>query len=309
MGAGGADDAFLDPDYGQKLNILETNGGNYVSVLFHLGIHESKVKELLAFIARAEDKRIVVELTVYGNPTKTSPQAIAMGKQARKILKATCRFTNVIYRLNIQDEQATKEAMRGLNAGALIADKDFESPEAKQLKGEQHWVQLLSLLSKRNQSLPYHFTEIEAFNEQAAEGIAAFNRSVLAGAAAVRHRPRPQGDGFSGPALAGIRAIRTVEKHFNLWELEVAPYITPTADPYEAYALTDGRDGFLIYLPTAGSVHLQLDINPQIPMRVTVVGYLGTQKSELLQPPYENGFTLYTEEPRGGWMIIKPARL
>jgi len=53
-------------------------------------------------------------------------------------------------------------------------------------------------------------------------------------------------------------------------------------------------------------VELQLDIHPQVPLRVTVIGYLGTQKSEILRPPYNSSFTLYTKEPRGGWMVIKP---
>lgn len=308
LGAGGATDAFLDPEQEQKLNILDNNGGNYVSIMFNLDIHKSKEDSLLAFLQTAEDKGIVVDLHIWGSPTKNNSQSNSIGKQARELLYSTRRFKNLIYSLDIQDRKATEIALKGLPAEAITNHQSFEPPLNKQQKGAEHWSQLSELFADKESPLPYQFTGVRIFGQDEAEGIGAFNRCVLAGAAVVRHQARPQGAGFSGPALASIRAIRTIEHHFNIWDLKPAPHITPTADPNEAYPMTDGNNGYLIYLPTAGSVFLQLDIKEQIPLKVSVVGYLGTQKSEILNPPYDTGFTLYTEEPRGGWMIIKPVR-
>lgn len=306
LGAGGATDAFLDPDYKQKLNILDNNGGNYVSIMFHLDLHESKEDSLIAYLQAAEAKGIVVNLHIWGSYTKDSSHSSKIGVRARELLYSTQRFNNLIYSLDIQDSKARKIAVKGLPSKAIVDYQSFEPPLDKQQKGAEHWQQLIDLFAEREAPLPYQFTGVRIFGQDEAEGIGAFNRCVLAGAAVVRHQARPQGAGFSGPALASIRAIRTIEHHFKIWDLKPAPQITPTADPNEAYPMTDGNNGYLIYLPTAGSVFLQLDIEEQIPLKVSVVGYLGTQKSETLNPPYDTGFTLYTEEPRGGWMIIKP---
>ena len=311
LGAGGATNAYLETDYPQKLNILESNRGNFVAINVPLTINEQQRDSLVEFVRLAEEKAIVVEVTILTPGQGPASSRSDLQQSFRGLVDEIATFRNVLYKLEIPDSEPFLEILELHHPTAPVVninDKDAISGW-KQLRGAAHWQQLQDTFSRYPSDHPFHTTDIVNFNETAAEGIAAFNRSVMAGAAAVRQRPRPQGDGFSGPALASIRAIRTIENHFNFWELETAPEITPTAAPNKAYPMTDGNNGYLIYLPTAGSVHLQLlDLEEQIPLRVLVIGYLGTQKSELLKPPYDNHFTLYTEEPRGGWMVIKPER-
>jgi hypothetical protein len=98
-----------------------------------------------------------------------------------------------------------------------------------------------------------------------------------------------------------------VEQHLKFWDLRPAPDLL-LEDDSEAIAATDGKGNYLIYLPGAGSVNLAPDWEEQLPVKVTVVGYLGTQRSELMEPPYGDSFRLYTEEDRGGWMLLEPVR-
>lgn len=239
LGAGNAADAFLDPDYEQKLKLLTGSGGNLV---------------LLDFEAeRVRQKKYRDSLVSYLN---------------------LCRAERVAVRIQIIG--------------------DFSS----------HQSEVLELLK------PYQdITLSESSRFQCADNARSafeFNQAVLNGAVAVRHAARPYGLGFSGAALASIRAVRTIEQHVKFWDLRPSPEILPETKSREAIAATNGQNTYVIYLPTAGEVKLSLGLDPQIPLRVIVVGYLGTQKSEILQPPYGDAFSLYTEEPRGGWMVIKP---
>lgn len=135
--------------------------------------------------------------------------------------------------------------------------------------------------------------------------VARFNQSLLAGAAVAFHRPKPNGNGMNGLAQASIRGIRVVELHLKFHELTPAPELL-LDDDTEAMAATDGNGNYLIYLPSAGQVNLSPDWNDQVPVKVTVVGYLGTQRTEVLEPPYGDSFRLHTKEEKGGWMILKP---
>ncbi len=134
--------------------------------------------------------------------------------------------------------------------------------------------------------------------------IARFNQLVLSGAPAVAHPARPNGNGLNGLAQASIRGIRTVEQHLKFRNLRPAPEIF-NGEEVIADAATDGQGNYLIYLPRAGSVEIYPEVEQHAAVNVTVVGYLGTQKSELLEPPYGESFRLFTEEKRGGWMILK----
>jgi hypothetical protein len=110
---------------------------------------------------------------------------------------------------------------------------------------------------------------------------------------------------MNGLAQASIRGIRVVELHLKFHELKPAPELL-LEDDTEALAATDGNGNYLIYLPSAGQVNLSPDWNDQVPVKVTVVGYLGTQRTEVLEPPYGDSFRLHTKEEKGGWMILKP---
>ena len=105
------------------------------------------------------------------------------------------------------------------------------------------------------------------------------------------------------PARIDLKAIRTVERHLKFWNLKPAPEVLIGNN---AHAATDGEGNYLFYMPTAGEIKVRLPVEDQVPIRVVVVGYLGTQRSELLQPPYGDSFKLFTDEIRGGWMILKP---
>ncbi|MEM9528199.1 MAG: hypothetical protein AAGA31_16420, partial [Bacteroidota bacterium] len=75
--------------------------------------------------------------------------------------------------------------------------------------------------------------------------------------------------------------------------------------PKDIYAAKDKKGNILIYLPTAGEVIVRPGLKKQVPIKFTVIGYLGTQRSETLQPPYQEEFRLFTEEERGGWMLLE----
>jgi hypothetical protein len=134
--------------------------------------------------------------------------------------------------------------------------------------------------------------------------IASLNQAVLNGQPVVAHPAPPYGNGINGRALASIRGIRVVERILKFRDLEPANEIFGDVDT-PATAGTDGKGNYLIYMPTAGSVEIFPAVEEHTSVRVTVVGYLGTQRSEVLEPPYGDSFRLFTEEPRGGWMILK----
>lgn len=134
--------------------------------------------------------------------------------------------------------------------------------------------------------------------------IAAFNLTVLSGQPVVAHPAPPNGNGINGLALASIRGIRVVERHLKFRDLEPAPEIFGGVET-PATAATDGKGNYLIYMPTAGSVEIYPAVEQHPSVRVTVVGYLGTQRSEVLEPPYGDSFRLFTDEVKGGWMILR----
>jgi hypothetical protein len=134
--------------------------------------------------------------------------------------------------------------------------------------------------------------------------IATFNQTVLSGQPVVSHPAPPNGNGINGLALASIRGIRVVERFFNFRKLQSAPEIFGEAET-QAKAATDGEGNYLIYMPTAGSVEIFPDVEQHSSVRVTVVGFLGTQRSEVMERPFGDSFRIFTEEARGGWMILK----
>ncbi|NJB85456.1 hypothetical protein GGR26_001201 [Lewinella marina] len=130
--------------------------------------------------------------------------------------------------------------------------------------------------------------------------VVGFNRKLLAGEGRVAY------GNFSQAALNGLRAVRTVERHLPLSTVEARDDILGGDNPTGATAAADAAGNFLIYIPSEGQVTINLpDSSRQPRRRVTVVGHLGTQRSEILRPPYSKALTLLSNEAKGGWMIIE----
>ena len=127
--------------------------------------------------------------------------------------------------------------------------------------------------------------------------VAQFNGMIMDGLPAVAI------NGFGERQFNAVRAARSVGRQLNTLLLRPAAHILPFADAQRARAVTDPRGNYAIYLPGQGAVTVRLD-GRQHRRRVTVVGHLGTRRSEVLEPPYDPEFTLESREPRGGWMLI-----
>ncbi len=108
----------------------------------------------------------------------------------------------------------------------------------------------------------------------------------------------------SAPSLLNaIRALRIVESRVDLPSSEPADNVTGNTSSGPARALVDAAGNYAIYLPGRGAVRLTLE-DTTLTRRVTVVGYLGTQRSEILSPPYDRTMELTSAEERGGWLLI-----
>lgn len=130
-----------------------------------------------------------------------------------------------------------------------------------------------------------------------ATSVAEFNRLLLAGARGAVFTE------YSQRNLNALRGLRAVERHLPLWDLSLDSTLLGFSDAY-ASAATDGDGNYVVYAPGSGRINLELDPD-QVPRRVTVVGHLGTQRSELLRPPYDRHFSLLSNEERGGWIVIQ----
>jgi hypothetical protein len=122
-----------------------------------------------------------------------------------------------------------------------------------------------------------------------------FHQQLLAGAGGVVYT-------HAGPSLLNsFRTVQTVEQLVAFSSLE------PPADQPEASFTRYSPTGiYLRYMPTTGQVRVTLPDGQQIRRRVTVVGHLGTQRSEILEPPYDPSFTLTSREENGGYLLIAP---
>lgn len=129
-----------------------------------------------------------------------------------------------------------------------------------------------------------------------------FNLSVLAGS------PAQVYDRLSQQALNSLRGIRTVERHIAFWDLRVDDRLLVGDRPPGTMSAADSLGNYVIHIGGTGAVTVRFRDSGQQPRRVTVVGHLGTQRSEVLHPPYGREFTLLSNEARGGWMLIEPLR-
>ena len=105
-------------------------------------------------------------------------------------------------------------------------------------------------------------------------------------------------------SLSAVRAVRTVESLIAFWDLRPAPEILLNEAALVTAARTESED-YVIHLAGPATVRVRLDTEDQVPVRVTVVGYLGTRRSEVLQPPYGSVFELSTEDERGAWLVMQ----
>ena len=132
--------------------------------------------------------------------------------------------------------------------------------------------------------------------------VASFNLAILAGS------PAQALSAVTPSALNAIRGIRVAERYLRIPDLRVDPGLLVGDRPPATMAARDTLGNYLIHIGGEGAVTVRFPDAAQVPRRVTVIGYLGTQRSEILRPPYDGTFTLTSREPRGGWMLIAPLR-
>ena len=90
------------------------------------------------------------------------------------------------------------------------------------------------------------------------DGIERFWRHLLAGAASMRfHRP-DSGLGLNDKAVAAIRAARKLESLIPLWAITPAMHLLSERDANEAYLAAKPGKAYALYLPTGGTVLLDI---------------------------------------------------
>lgn len=132
-----------------------------------------------------------------------------------------------------------------------------------------------------------------------ASSVNQFNRYLLAGSRGAVFTEYDQ------RKLNALRGLRTVHRRMPMWTLSMDTSILGDLNYSAVTAAGNGRGSYLIYAATVGRINLTLDAE-QVPRRVSVVGHLGTQRSEILRPPYDRHFSLLSNEERGGWILIEP---
>ena len=344
LGGSSSDALFLEDNYKEEIALLEKTGGNYLRCTLRslddgkmtpfswedstdffnlLDYRKEYWDKLRNMISYAENMGVAVEIVVWDFPNTT------------KATWATNAWTRAGSEINYGGLLLDKDFLPGENPffqtvpGTML----FQEKHLSVLRYQEAFVdQVLEITSSfnnviynyvvpSNMHIPWmvhwgKYTEAKAaemgkqvnvnigITEPRRMDIAAFNQTVLSGQPVVAHPAPPNGNGVNGRALASIRGIRVVERHLKFRDLEPAPEIFGKVETV-ATAGTDGKGNYLIYMPTAGSVEIFPAVEQHESIRVTVVGYLGTQRSEVLKPPYGDSFRLFTEEPRGGWMILK----
>ena len=330
LGASSFEAPFLEKEWEEELNYLKKAGGNYVRIVLpapdgpnapfvaaetKLLANEAYWETLEEYLTFADSKNIAVELQVwdFDLPEKwdSSAWAEAVVLPEQPYLKGEHPFFRTVpnsmaYQDHYEDILRKQEQFVDQLLSATLGYDNLiynvQVGENLLIPWMVHWAKYIE---KSANARGYTANVNAGIVPDQRINIARFNQSILGGAAIAFHRPKPNGNGMNGLAQASIRGIRVVERHLQFHELKPAPELL-LEDDTEATAVTDGKGNYLIYLPSAGRVNLSPDWEGQGPVDVTVVGYLGTQRTEVLQPPYGNSFTLSTEEEKGGWMILKP---
>lgn len=346
LGASSFEAPFLEKEWKEELNYLKKAGGNYVRIslpaLDSAGyspfgsteggsgydlttFSQDYWKKLETYLTYASGLGVVVEIDVWdlrGISGGSGGRGIWMSSESEPLIKATLEkeflpgehpfFQTVPGSMQHREKYgAVLDIQRYFVDRMLTTTLPFTNviynvqvPDNSLIPWMVYWAKHIEASGKgqgRTALINAGIVPERRVN------VARFNESVLRGAAVAFHRPKPNGNGMNGLAQASIRGLRVVERHLKFHELRPAPDLL-LEDDTEATAATDGKGNYLIYLPAAGSVNLSPDWEAEVPVDVTVVGYLGTQRTEVLQPPYGDSFRLYTEEEKGGWMILKPQR-
>jgi len=334
---------FLSHDWKQELNYLKKTGGNYVMTSlpayvygatlfqrsdsdsgFKLNSYNSQYwKKLNEYLSYASDLGIAVEIMVWDleginttppdsliwTSTEASPRAFGMLEG--EFMAGEHPFFQTVpeamgyrpeYDLMLTLQKGFVDQLLRIALPYRNVIYNVQVPETTDIPWMVYWGRYIEVEAKE-QGLRVNVNL--GIVPPARINVARFNRRLISGEPVAYHRPKPNGNGMNGSAQTSIRGARIVERHLNFWDLRPAPEILLDEESV-ASAATDGNGNYLMYLPGAGAVNLSPDWEEQVPVRVTVVGYLGTQKSELLQPPYGDSFQLFTEEAKGGWMILEP---
>ena len=338
LGASSYEAPFLEKAWKEELNYLKKTGGNYVRTSLPAftgenapsitsssapGVTEDFDKtdywqKLETFINYAEEHGIVVEIQVWDLENIAQKwdsvfwSASTSGLEDEYLEEGHPFFRTIPgsmgYKTDYEDALFKQETFVSLLMTHTLRFQNIiynvQVPDNHLIPWMVHWAKYIEARAKeegKTANVNAGIVPNRRIN------VARFNQSLLEGAAVAFHRPKPNGNGMNGVAQASIRGARVVERHLKFHELRPAPELL-LDDNTEATAATDGKGNYLIYLPSAGQVNLSPDWDEQVPVDVTVVGYLGTQRTEVLQPPYGDSFKLYTEEEKGGWMILKPQR-
>jgi hypothetical protein len=336
LGGSGFEAPFLEKHWKEELNYLKKTRGNYVRVTLpalegenapfgmltsqfdgaSLSGHNEYWEKLEKYVAYAASIEIAVEIQVWDAKNITTKwDSTAWGHLdsyfGKEYLVGEHPFFRTIpgsvgYRgvfvYPLSDQERFVDLLLGTTLKYDNVIYNVQVPENTLIPWMVHWGQYIEAKAAekgRTANINAGIVPDRRIN------VARFNQSLLQGATVAFHRPKPNGNGMNGIAQASIRGIRVVELHLKFQDLKPAPELL-LDDDTEAMAATDGNGNYLIYLPSAGQVNLSPDWNDQVPVNVTVVGYLGTQRTEVLQPPYGESFRLHTEEEKGGWMILKP---
>ncbi|TXF88597.1 hypothetical protein FUA23_14105 [Neolewinella aurantiaca] len=332
LGGSSFEAPFLEDNWKEDLNYLHKAGGNYIRIslpafsgpqappVFAADSSSAGAKDywskLEEFVRYAEAKGVVVEITVWdldniSTMWDSTIWAGALDYLGKDYLEGEHPFFRTVPgSMGYKDIYVETIATQTLFVDQLLSATLFahnviynvQVPENTLIPWMVYWAKYIEADAREQGRVANVNAGIVP---QRRISVAAFNQSILQGASVAFHRPKPNGNGLNGLAQASIRGIRVVERHLKFHELRPAPGLLQE-DNTAAMAATDGEGSYLIYLPSAGQVNLSPDWEDQVPVKVTVVGYLGTQRSEILQPPYGDSFRLYTEEEKGGWMILKP---
>ena len=276
LGAG--NDPFLKTNWRRILENNEQAGGNYLECVLVGASHASR--------------RPFAYDTATAKYLLNRPDSIYWSHLA-ELIEASAEAKTVINLVGTDGQQY--EAYHGLDSAAFRAK--FAELVHQRTQGYNNLIQVKSK----------HLTDqdkiarlIGSFNEQKW-----FAEQLLTGAATVDYALPTDDQKTPSRALSAVRAARTVESLIPFWDLRPAPEILVSTDARLITAAGTEANDYVIHLAGPTTVRVRLDTEDQVPIRVTVVGYLGTRRSEVLKPPYGPVFELSTEDERGAWLVMQ----
>lgn len=335
LGASNHRAPFLAGTWRADLEYLIKTGGNYLTTTvppppnlrFTDEVHPAlseRMRLLAEFLDYTADRKVAVEIDVWNltgllyEPWDSSAWNAVLSRSlldtagySRSYLAGEHPlFRSVPDMVNYQPEAARQLAVqeaylrRVLDATSGYGNVlyNVRVPENLYIPWMVHWGRFIEAYGRENGRELNVLRGVEATRRV---NVAVFNQDLIEGSGRAYHPAPPYGNGMNGLALASIRGARVLEQHFRMSELQPAPELLAGGGG-GARAATDGRGNYAVYLPGPAAVDLSSDYEGQPRVRVSVVGYLGTQRSELLEPPYGETFRLTTGEEKGGWLLLEP---